>query len=167
MPRTIGPLLLCVVASGLAQAGPPAQRDPLLDKLAGHWVLRGTIDGKTTTHDLDAAWVLGNEYLEFHETSREKAPSGEPAYEATVFLWWHEGKRQYNCLWLDNTAVMTNPTLGVAARKEDEIAFVFPTKPPFHTTFAYDHKKDVWTWRMDGEDHGKLTPFARVELTRQ
>jgi len=34
--------------------------DPLLDRLTGQWVLRGTIHGQQTAHDIDAAWVLGH-----------------------------------------------------------------------------------------------------------
>ncbi|HUN65772.1 MAG TPA: hypothetical protein VMW43_06680, partial [Bacteroidota bacterium] len=46
-----------------------AFRDSLLDEFAGTWVLRGTIAGKQTTHDVSAEWILGHEYLQFREIS--------------------------------------------------------------------------------------------------
>jgi len=49
----------------------------------------------------------------------------------------------------------------------DQILFVF-TDPAggVHTTFAYDRAKDAWTWTIDNENKGTLTPFARLTLTR-
>jgi len=37
----------------------------------------------------------------------------------------------------------------------------------FHTTFAYSKGADTWQWIMDGEEGGKLHPFARVRLTKK
>ena len=60
---------LWVLAAGLlvscalsAQQG--GFQDALLDKFVGSWVLSGTIDGKQTTHDVEAAWVLDHQYGE-------------------------------------------------------------------------------------------------------
>ena len=33
--------------------------------------------------------------------------------------------------------------------------------------FAYDRVRDSWTWSIDNDDKGKITPFARVTLTRR
>jgi hypothetical protein len=165
--RALPLLALLSLAPAVGRAEHPAGPDPLLDRLSGQWVLRGTIAGKTTTHDIDARWVLGDTYLEIHETAREKTLTGRPAYEAKIFLAWNEGKQQYVCLWLDDTAVISEAVLGTAKRAQDEIAFVFSLKDTtLHTTFAYDRKKDTWTWRIDDEEKGKLSPFARVELRR-
>src|SRR5579872_4632366 len=46
------------IGVGLAFGQQPTFHDPLLDHLAGNWVLQGTIAGKETTHDVEAAWVL-------------------------------------------------------------------------------------------------------------
>jgi hypothetical protein len=70
----------------------------LLDRLAGQWVLQGTIAGKQTTHDVQVGWVLKREYLRLHEISREKDAKGDPAYEAIVFVSWDPKTQEYICL---------------------------------------------------------------------
>jgi hypothetical protein len=146
-------------------------QDVLLDRLIGNWVLQGTIDGRETTHDIVAEWVLDHEYIRLHEVSREKDTRGQAAYEAIVFIGWDEPSSQYLCLWLDSTGGggLSDPTIGRAKRSGDEIAFLFKTKggSVFHTTFAYSRSSDAWQWLMDGEEGGKLEPFARVRLTRK
>ena len=73
----------------LASARLPAQAlpaDSLFDRLIGHWVLRGTIARHSTTHDVTFDWILGREYVQMHEVSRERAANGTPAYEAVVLF---------------------------------------------------------------------------------
>jgi len=146
-------------------------QDPLLDHMAGTWVLRGTIAGSETTHDISCEWVLGHQYVRFHEVSREKDAAGLAAYEAIVFIGWDQALGQYACLWLDNTGGggLTGQAIGHAKRDGDFIAFLFKGQDGslFHTTFAYSKESDTWEWRMDGEEGGKLQPFARVKLTRK
>src|SRR5580658_7706282 len=60
--------------------------ESLLNHMIGKWVLQGQIDGKETSHDIDAEWVLNHEYVRLHELSRERNANGEPAYEAIVFF---------------------------------------------------------------------------------
>lgn len=151
-----------------ATASPAADKDPLLDHLAGYWVLTGTIAGQQTTHDIDAAWILQDTYLQFHEVSREKDAAGKPRYEAEVLLGYDAQKKRYVCFWYDITGVAGPDGGGVAMRNGDTLPFVFQTSDgPFHTTFAYDSKRDRWTWAMDMEAGGKLTPFARNVLARR
>jgi hypothetical protein len=159
-------LAALTLISGAALAEQP--KDALLDHLVGHWVLQGTIAGSATTHDIDADWVLANGYVRLHEVSREKDAQGNPKYEAIVLVGYDRAKSRYVCFWFDVTGVASPDTGAVAQRDGDTLPFVF--KDPsgdFHTTFAYDAKNDTWTWRMDGEDKGKLQPFARVTLTRR
>ena len=145
-------------------------QDSLLDDFAGKWTLRGTIAGKETTHDVDAGWILGHEYLQFREISREKDTAGAPAYEALVTIGWDESSKQYVCLWLDNTsgAGLTG-VIAYAKREPDRIAFLFKGKDGslFHTRFVRDRKADSWRWFMDDEENGKLQPFARVNMERR
>ena len=138
--------------------------------MVGHWVLRGTIAKQQTTHDVDAQWVLDKEYVQIHEVSREKDGAGKPLYEAMILVVWDPKAGEYACLWLDTTGVANFPPEGVGRAKPrgDSIPFVF--KDPnggIHNTFAYDREKDAWTWAIDNEAKGKLTPFARVTLTRR
>ena len=152
------------------QPQPPARNDALLDRMTGHWLLTGTIAGHQATHDVDVDWVLNHEYIRLHEISREKSPNGAPAYEAIVFLGWDDDAREYTCLWLDTTSGsgLNSPVIGRGKLSGDQILFLFKShEGDFHTTFAYEKSSDTWQWIMDGEENGKLTPFARVKLTRK
>lgn len=146
-------------------------RDPLLEHMVGRWVLQGTIDGKETKHDIVAEWVLGHEYLKFHEVSREKNSRGDSEYEAIVLVGVGQKSQGYACLWLDTTSGIGLSNNGIAQgkREGDQIKFLFlgSSGSIFHTTFVYDQRTDTWQWIMDGEEGGKLQPFARVKLTRQ
>jgi hypothetical protein len=162
-------LLFTAVVSASAQE--PTRKDPLIDRLAGSWILQGTIAGHETTHDIESEWVLNHEYLRLHETSREKNPQGQPAYEAIVFIEWDESSNEYKCLWLDSTGGggLSAP-IARGKRGNDEIAFLFKDKDKdsgVRTTFVYNKAADTWNWLIDNEEGGKLTSFARVNLTRK
>jgi hypothetical protein len=162
-------LALFVLAASSTSAQQPTHRDPLLDRLAGNWILQGTIAGRKTTHDIESEWVLNREYLRLHETSREKNAQGQPAYEAIILIEWDESSSEYKCLWLDSTG---GGGLAVPAadgkRGDDQIVFLFKDKDGnVHTTFAYSKADDSWSWLIDNENGGKLTSFARVKLTRK
>ena len=162
---------LVIWVSFTASAQQTTFQDSLLDHFVGSWVLHGVIQGKETTHDIVAGWVLGHQYLQFHEVSSEKNRSGDPMYEATVFIGWDQPLSQYACFWLDGTSGngLSNPVIGHAKRNGDKIAFLFKFSETtlFHTTFLYDRGSDTWQWMMDDEENGKLQPFATVKLTRK
>jgi len=144
----------------------------LLDRLAGNWVLTGTIGGKQTTHDVHAGWVLRREYLQIHEISREKNANGEPAYEAIILVSWDPKANQYACLWMDSTAggALTSPvTCRATPAADDSIPFVFTLSPTesLHTTFAYRRATDQWRWTIDDQTNGKTDRFADVALSRK
>ena len=88
-------LALLFMTSFSASAQEPTRKDPLLDRLTGSWTLQDTIAGHETTHDIESEWVLNHEYLQLHETSREKNAQGQPAYEAIVFIEWDESSNDY------------------------------------------------------------------------
>jgi hypothetical protein len=144
--------------------------DSLLNRLTGKWILDGTIDGQKTIHDIDAQRVLNGQYVQLKEVSREKDQKGNPLYEAIVYICWEESKKQYSCLWLDNTSNggISNGIIGRAKQNGDKIEMIFKYGDTiqFHTTFLYDRDTDTWQWLMDGEENGKLQPFARVKLTK-
>jgi len=160
-------VLLCFTASAQQQMF----QDLLLDHLVGTWVLQGTIDGRETTHDIAAEWVLGHQYMRITEVSREKNAAGQAEYEAIVFIGRDQALGQYACLWLDNTGGngLTGQAIGHARRGGSEIAFIFKGQDGsnFHNAFSYSKESDSWEWRMEGEAGGKLQPFARVKLTRE
>ena len=171
MKTTLAILALLFMTSFSASAQEPTRRDPLLDHLAGSWVLQGTIAGHETTHDIESEWVLNHEYLRLHEIAREKNVRGQPAYEAIIFIEWNESSKEYKCLWLDSTAGggLSGP-IALGKRGNDEITLLFGSKDKdsgIRTTFAYTKGSDTWNWLIDNEDGGKLTAFARVKLTRK
>ena len=147
------------------------QRDSLLDRLAGHWVLRGAMAGKQVVHDVTFTWVLGGEYLEMHEVSRDRTPAGKLTYEAIAYLVHDPHSSEYGVLWLDNTDY--NAFLpggqghGIAAG--DSIPFLFTESPTshVHNTFVFDRKTRTWAWHIDNDDEKGRRPFARVTLSRR
>ena len=145
----------------------PTFHGALLDHLAGRWTLQGTIAGKPTVHDIDSEWVMGHQYLRFHEVSRDLDPQKHPAYEATVFIGWDGDLKQYACVWLDTYGDVSPVSLANAKRDGNQIQFLFKDKDSlFHTTFAYSVANDSWEMNMDSEEKGVLSPFARTTLTR-
>ena len=145
----------------------PTFHDALLDHLAGHWTLQGTIAGKPTVHDIDAEWVLDTSNLRFHEVSRDLDPQKHPAYAAMVFIGWNGDLRQYACVWLDTYGDVAPELIANAKPDGDRIRFVFQGKDDlFHTTFIYCAATDSWEMNMDDESKGVLSPFARTALSR-
>ncbi|MGC1461042.1 MAG: hypothetical protein WA802_02500 [Terracidiphilus sp.] len=145
----------------------PTFHDALLDHLAGRWTLQGTIAGKPTVHDIDAEWVMGHQYLRFHEVSRDLDPQKHPAYEATAFIGWNSDLKQYACVWLDTYGDVAPESIANAKPSTGRIAFLFQAKDGnFHTTFIYHAAADSWEMNMENESKGVLSPFARTTLTR-
>ncbi len=168
--------MVCVLCSVLfccsvsAEPEMPSAPTALLNHLAGTWILRGTIAGKPTTHDVEATWVLNHEYLQLHEISREKNAGGGPAYEAIIYIGWDAKTQQYACLWLDSTSG-DGLSSGVIARANpagDSIPFIFPlsASDQIRTTFSYDKAADTWQWLIDNVANGKTQRFADVRLNR-
>jgi hypothetical protein len=169
--RALKTLLMALVfcAASVALAQQPPVKSPLLDHLAGKWVLQGTIAGQSTTHDVDADWVLDHHYLRIHEVSREKNSGGKPNYEATIYIAWNEPTKQYAAIWLDDYGGMSVQSIGVADPRENELPFIFKDDKGavgFSNAFVYDAAADTWEWRMDNVVNGAAKPFGRVKLTR-
>lgn len=169
-----GALAAALVAPTARAQQPGAATAPegLLDRMTGHWVLTGTIGRKPTTHAVDVEWILKREYVRVHEISHEKDPSGEPEYEAWIYIVWDAKKNEYAVLWLDNTAPFMFGVDGIGHAKPDgdriPILFKDPDGGGIRTTFSYDRTNDTWSWTIDNADKsGKLSSFANVILTRK
>jgi len=163
-------IVMTIFVSLIAMAQQPPVSSPLLDHLAGKWLMQGTVGKQAVTHDFDAEWVLQHHYLRFQEVSREKNDKGEPQYEATVFIGWNEKTKRYACVWLDVYGGLTSESIGVAAPKENELAFVFTDEhgeTSFTNTFIYDPKTNAWQNHLDNVVKGEAKPFARFNLTKQ
>jgi hypothetical protein len=169
MNALIRALLVVLLASPLSAQSLPA--DSLLHRLAGRWVLRGTIARQPTVHDVTFTWMLNRGYLQMHEVSRERTATGTPAYEAVVTFTRDPKTGEYACLWLDNTGVSAFEDAGIGRGSVagDSIPFLFrySATDRFHTTFVYDRTHDTWAWHMDNDSSGVRRPFARVTLTRR
>lgn len=163
-------LILLLIFPVAVKSQQTTQPDLLLNKIIGKWVLRGIIAGKETIHDVSAERVLNGQYIQLREVSREKDEKDNPLYQAIVYICWQEAKKEYFCLWLDNTSNegISNGIIGHARQGGDKIdmLFNFSSTSQFHTTFLYDRNTDTWQWHMDGEEKGKILPFARVKLTK-
>jgi hypothetical protein len=166
--RILALAILVIPGASLAQSLHP---DSLFTRLAGRWVLRGTIARQQTVHDVTFDWFLGRTYLQMHEVSRERAPTGAPAYEAVVLFGRDPKTGAYACVWMDNTAAAAFPPEGTGRGSVagDSISFLFPYSAAtrFHTTFVYERATDSWQWHMDNDSAGVRRPFARVRLTRR
>lgn len=163
-------ILAAVLAAVTMMAQQPPVLSPLLDHLAGKWLMQGTVGKQVTTHELDAEWVLQHHYLRFQEVSKEKNDKGEPQYEATVFIGWNQKTRQYACVWMDVYGGATAESIGLATPQENELAFIFTDEhgaTSFTNTFIYDSKTNTWEDRLDNVVKGEAKPFARFKLTKQ
>lgn len=161
---------LLVSFSGFGQMPVPAPvNSPLLDHLAGKWVMTGETMGKPTTHDIEAEWVLQHHYLRLHEVSREKDAKGQPQYEATIYLTWNQQAKRYSCIWVDVFGGSLEEELGFADAQENRIPFVFHNSKgsaEFENDLVYDPGADTWQWTLDNIESGAHKPFARYKLTR-
>jgi hypothetical protein len=169
--RKVGIAALALLCAPAALSSQHLQPDSLFPRLVGNWVLRGTIARQQTVHDVTFDWMLGHEYVQMHEVSRERAANGTPAYEAVVLFRRDPATGAYACVWMDNTAAAAFPPEGTGRGfvTGDSISFLFPynAATSFHTTFVYDSAKDSWQWHMDNDSSGMRRPFARVTLTRR
>src|SRR4051812_26276656 len=105
-------LAFALLAAPQGLFGQALHPDSLFPRLIGHWVLRGTIARQQTVHDVAFEWLLGHEYVQMHEVSRERAATGTPAYEAVVLFGRDPKTGGYACVWMDNTAAAAFPSEG-------------------------------------------------------
>lgn len=170
MRRYLPAIAGCLLSSALSASAQSVQRDSLLNHMIGRWVLRGPMAGKNVVHDVSFQWVLGGEYVEMHEVSRERKPDGAPAYEAIVYLVRDPHTHDYGALWMDNTDYNAfyppGQGHGPAAGDSIPLLFTYSATDHTHTTFVYDRANDRWEWHMDNEDQRGRRMFARVTLTR-
>jgi hypothetical protein len=171
--RSLVTALLAICLEAPLVAATSQADHALLERLAGPWILRGTLAGKTTTHDVVGTWLLDGLYLELHERSREIDSKGKPQYEAVILIDVDEATGEYQVLWLDSTGGggLTPSAFGRGKRAGDSIPFLFRDSDgaiSFSNVFAYDAAAQAWTWQLDNvRKDGTYVPFGRVRLSRQ
>src|SRR5258708_15779446 len=107
--------------------------DPLLDKMVGHWTLKGTLVGKPATHTVDVQWVLNHQFLGIHEIGA--------GYEATPVIGYDHMSERYVAHWIDIFGGRLSETLGYGRLHGNEIDFVFEYPDgPLRTSFIWDAK---------------------------
>jgi hypothetical protein len=161
--------IFVVLFASVVVAQRPPVNSPVLDHLAGKWVLQGTIGGKQTTHDIFAEWVANHQYLRLHEVSRDKMPDGNPQYDAFVHIGWNDEKKSYSIIWLDNFWGIDPQSIGTAEPKENELLFLWKDEKgavAFSNDFLYDPRADSWQWIMNNVVNGTNKLFGTVKLTR-
>lgn len=162
-------LVLCLPVRPLV-AESAAANDAFLHHFDGSWVLRGTLAGKATTHDVTSAWILGGLYLQLHERSREIDAKGKPQYEAVILLGADPATGEYQCLWLDSTGGggLLPEAFARGKRVGDSIEFIFRDADKtisFTNTFSYNAGEQSWSWQLDNvRKDGTHVPFGRVRL---
>jgi hypothetical protein len=73
-------------------------------------------------------------------------------------------------VWLDVYGGLRGESIGLAAPKENELAFVFRDEhgeTSFTNSFIYDPKTNTWENLLDNVVKGDAKPFARFKLTKQ
>ncbi|HET7248488.1 MAG TPA: hypothetical protein VFI79_01475 [Gemmatimonadales bacterium] len=169
MRTTVGLWAVLLLTASRLQAQ-SLSADSLFDRLIGRWVLHGTMRHQETTHDVTFDWLLGREYVQMHEVSRERTADGKPVYEAVVLFGRDPKSGEYGALWLDNTGTSAFDPAGTGHGSVDgdsiPFLFIYSATDRFHNTFVYDRATDSWQWHLDNDSSGVRRPFARVTLTR-
>ena len=165
-------VFMLVLGTGTASLGGQSlPADSVFDRLVGQWVMTGTISRQPVTHDVTVDWMLGREYVQMHEVSRERNADGSRAYEAVVIFGRDPKSGEYAALWMDNTAASAFDPAGIGHGivTGDSIPFFFryTATTSFHNTFVYDRAHDTWQLRLDNDSAGVRRPFARLSLTRR
>jgi len=167
--RIFGCLAVLIVPI-LVAAQQPSAADTLLNRMTGKWILKGVIDGKNIQHHINAEWVLGHQYLQLNERSDEKQSNGAPSQDAIVLICYNNKSMQYDCLWLDNTSNggLSNGIIAHAKFQANTLALLFKysDKSFFHTTFTFNPNENTWHWKMEGDENGKMEPFAEAEMSK-
>jgi len=142
-------------------------QDELLDKMAGHWKLTGTIRGHSVEHTVEAQWVLNHQFLQVHEKDTAAPKGTGPAYEANVMIGYDNVSERYVAHWIDVFGGRFSETLGYGTRSGDQIEFVFEYPDgPFHTTFRFLADKKQWQWKMRKKNSsGNWVDFSDLTLT--
>jgi len=158
--------IVTVASAQEAQALDGRQRifqDSLVDRLAGDWIMSGTVGKKAVTYRVHAEWMLNHQFLRVGMRDTAKPPD----YEAHVYIGRDNTSERYVAHWLDVFGGRWSETLGYGTRTGTAIEFVFEYPDgPFHTTFTWDGKSG-WTvlMRQRGPS-GEWQTFGQWTLRR-
>ena len=161
-------LLFLGAAMGLpggvpAQNSSPAALEALLEKLVGHWEMRGTVRNQPVTYRMDGARALQSKFVEL----KLEDVSQPPAYEARVFLGADSTRLIVH--WLDRFGAALSIPHGIGSVRGDTLQFTFAyATGPFRDTFVYDRRTDSWHLVFEsGDSTGGWKLFANYQAKRR
>lgn len=158
--------ITCVASAQEAQPldGPNRLfQDSLVERLAGDWVMIGTVRQKPVTYRVHAEWLLNHQFLKLAMVDTAKPA----AYEAHVYIGRDHTSERYVAHWLDIGGGRWSETLGYGTRTGNaiEVVFEYPDGP-FHTTFTWDGKKGWSVLMRERGSTGEWKTFGQWTLRR-
>ena len=150
MTKMLAAALCFVPLAVRAEQDGPAQtfHDDLLDRMTGHWRLRGTSAGGPVDHEVRVEWVLNHQFLRIHEKALAPSKSGV-TYEVMAMLGQDNRSDRYVLHWIDVYGGRWSETLGYGKRDGNAVEFVFEYPDgPFRTAFIWDPAGKSWRWKM-------------------
>lgn len=159
-------VVLCLATTLFAPAPAVPLAPPLLQRLVGHWIMKGKVGSKPVIYRMDATWTLQRAFVELHMVDAEHTP---PGYEARVFVGPDTVPGRLVTHWLDNTGAAFSVPAGTGEIHGDTLTLDFPYPAgAFHDTFVLDPSRNVWSIRLDGADgKGGWKRFAEYRATRR
>ena len=153
------------VLSAVAAGASAAARDAFLDRLAGHWLMKGTVGHTAVSYDAEGRWMLADGWLRLSLIDAAKPT----AYEADVYLGFDPKAGDYVVHWLDRFGAAGARVVGMGLRHERTLVFEFP--------YAESTFRDTLTLAEDGEagvlliesidPAGHVSTFASYTFTRR
>mgnify|MGYP001018559056 CR=1 FL=1 len=158
--RAILPILSLACATLLRAQAPP--RDPFLDQLVGTWQASGTVAGERIGYDIQAKWILQDNFLAIDLTDTAKAPQ----YMAHVSIGYDAPSKRYVMHWLDIFGARSSETLGYGTLQDNTIAFRFEYPDgPFINAFTFDRSARTWTSHATTKNSkGEWEVFSDITL---
>jgi len=141
--------------------------DDLLNHLIGRWSLTGKMGDIALYQNVEARWVLRENFVEMHFTPTRVGEGGNPDYEALYLIGLDKKTGEYVLHLFDTFGVTSKPVPGIGTRKDNSVRFRFDyTVGPWFNTFTWDPARRSWKniITYDQKDGSEGT-FAVKELT--
>jgi hypothetical protein len=137
----------------------------LLSRMIGTWDLTGEMEDVPLRQEVEARWVLGNQYVEMRCRSVLLSEPGTQPYEAIYLIGYHAPSGQYVLHLFDTFGVALRPVPGMGRREGNSIPFVFAyDQGPFLNRFTWDPETDAWDHELVDQSEGQPHQFARKHL---
>ena len=156
--------LTAIVLAGAPLSAQRSSTDSLLSRLTGHWVMRGSVRGRTETYTMDGERVLAGKFVALHMVDT----THPPAYEARVFMGADTAAGRIIVHWLDAFGAAYSVPAATGMIRGDTLDFTFQySTGPFRDLFIYRPASRSWYFRLEDSDsagHPRL--FGEYTVTR-